>query len=217
MRLSSIVQLLTLAIISNAVAVPISGDKLLERRQRSPKSGKGSSPKSSAPTSSSSSLEGSAPAGGTTANDALTQITTQLGDMNQKIQAFTGDPITAVPILDSAATVLATIKRSEEKVQGAQVLGLIETIAILIPLTSLNSAVGTVTEGLVKKKPQFDEASLTAVVSDQLELFNVEAKKLIDIVVAKLPAYLPTVIAAIFYQPILDKLGTAVTAFKPIS
>jgi hypothetical protein len=155
--------------------------------------------------------------GGTTANDALTQITTQLGDMNQKIQGFTGDPITAVPILDSASTVLATIKRSEGKIQGAQVLGLIETIGILIPLTSLNSAVGTVTEGLVKKKSQFDEAALTAVVSDQLELFHVEAKKLIDIVVAKLPAYLPTVIAAIFYQPILDKLGTAVTAFKPTS
>jgi hypothetical protein len=49
---------------------------------------------------------------------------------------------------------------------------------------------------------------------EQLELFNTESKKLVDAVVAKLPAIIPTAIASIFSQPILDKLQEGLTKFK---
>jgi hypothetical protein len=63
---------------------------------------------------------------------------------------------------------------------------------------TLNSTVGAVTQALIAKKPKFDEADLTFVVSDQLDLLNIESKKMINIV-AKPPAYLSGTAAEPFY------------------
>jgi hypothetical protein len=144
----------------------------------------------------------------------MNTITKQLGEMKKSIAAFTGDTITAVPLLDSASAILATIKSGSDAVSAGGPLGLLEVIAILIPLTSLNSAVGQVTQALVAKKPQFDEAGLKFIVFDQLDGFNTEAKKLVDAILGKMPAYLPKGLTGPFAQPIVDKLQQAVDAFK---
>jgi hypothetical protein len=161
---------------------------------------------------------GDGPAGGSgaksPANGVMNTITRQLGDMKKSIASFTGDTITAVPLLDSASAILATIKGGSESVSAGGPLGLLEVVAILGPLASLNSAVGQVTQALLAKKPQFDQAGLTFIVFDQLDGFNVEAKKLVDAILGKMPAYLPKGLTGPFAQPIVDKLQQAVDAFK---
>jgi hypothetical protein len=158
------------------------------------------------------------PAGGSAAKSpamgVMNQITRQLGDMKKSIAAFTGETITAVPLLDSASAILATIKSGTDGVMAGGPLGLLEVVAILGPLASLNSAVGQVTQALLAKKPQFDEAGLTFIVFDQLEGFNIEAKKLVDAILGKMPAYLPKGLTGPFAQPIVDKLQQAVDSFK---
>jgi hypothetical protein len=159
--------------------------------------------------------DGAPPAGGKSpASDIMNNITKQLGDMKKSIAGFTGATITAVPLLDSASAILSTIKSGSDAVSAGGALGLLEVVAILGPLMSLNTAVGQVTQALLAKKRMFDEAGLTFIVFDQLDGFNVEAKKLVDVILGKMPAYLPKGLTGPFAQPIVDKLQQAVDAFK---
>jgi hypothetical protein len=137
-----------------------------------------------------------------------------LGQLQADINRFNGEPTDAVPILNTATSILDVIKDGTGKVSGAQSLGLFETIGILGPLGSLYSSVGGVIDSLMGKKKIFEENSLSLVLIEQLELFNTESKKLVDAVTAKLPAIIPTAIASIFSQPILDKLSEGLTKFK---
>jgi len=149
-----------------------------------------------------------------TVSGVLSAITTDLGKLTAAVGKFNGQPIDAVPILDQAKVVLDDITSGSQKVQTTEVLGLIDTIGILIPLFSLDSAVGTTINALIQKKPQFKEAFVDYVVSDQLGLFNTAANQLVKDIVAKLPAYLPTFIAQIFYQGILTNLEKGVKEFS---
>jgi hypothetical protein len=185
MRLYSFVQLLSLAVAAIAVAVPINDNKIVQNAQ--------------------------VPAA---AVEALNQLTTQLNKMRENIAKFDGDPLTAIPILDSSTAIINTMKSSEEKIQNATALGISETYRLLAPLVSLNTAVGSVTKALIAKKAKLDEIDVGAVLSDQLDLLKIESKKMIDIVVTKLPAYMRGAIAAPFYQPILDKVTSTAAAFK---
>jgi hypothetical protein len=185
MRLYSFVQLLSLAVAAIAVAVPINDNKIVQNAQ--------------------------VPAA---AVEALNQLTTQLNKMRENIAKFDGDPLTAIPILDSSTAIINTMKSSEEKIQNATALGISETYRLLAPLVSLNTAVGSVTKALMAKKAKLDEIDVGVVLSDQLDLLKIESKKMIDIVVTKLPAYMRGAIAAPFYQPILDKVTSTAAAFK---
>jgi hypothetical protein len=185
MRLYSFVQLLSLAVAAIAVAVPINDNKIVQNAQ--------------------------VPAA---AVEALNQLTTQLNKMRENIAKFDGDPLTAIPILDSSTAIINTMKSSEEKIQNATALGISETYRLLAPLVSLNTAVGSFTKALMAKKAKLDEIDVGVVLSDQLDLLKIESKKMIDIVVTKLPAYMRGAIAAPFYQPILDKVTSTAAAFK---
>lgn len=149
-----------------------------------------------------------------TASDALNSIASQLGAMTIKVDAFSGDQESATVVLDSATAVLNAMKNGEEKVEKGGGLGITETVVIIVPLLQITNAVGKVMESLTKKKPEFDKIGLTFVIGDELELFNIETKKLINIVIAKLPSYVPAIAAQPFYQPILDRLSETTTAFK---
>ena len=148
-----------------------------------------------------------------TVSGVLTAISNDLGKLSTAVGKFNGQPIDAVPILDQAKVVLDDITEGSKKISSTEVLGLIDTIGILIPLFSLDSAVSTTINALIQKKPQFAEAFVDFVVSDQLVLFNGAANQLVKEVVAKLPAYLPTFIAQVFYQGILTNLDKGVQGF----
>jgi hypothetical protein len=206
----------------NPLSSLLGGGKNAKGGKGAPKSGKGGkgwgkgAKGGAAPVDGEPSLdEPAAPAGAKSpAATVMNTITRQLGDMKKSINGFTGETITAVPLLDSASAILATIKSGTQAVNAGGALGLVEVIAILVPLSSLNSAVGQVTQGLQAKKGQFDQAGLTFIVFDQLDGFNVEAKKLVDAILGKMPAYLPKGLTGPFAQPIVDKLQQAVDSFK---
>jgi len=150
------------------------------------------------------------------ANEVLNKITAQLQDMDKAIQAFSwsgsgDDAVAASKILDFATDVLKTMKDGVKQIQAAPQLGLGETIGILGPLGSLTQATNQVTVGLKGKKKDFEGASLSAVVADQLVVFNQEAKVMVDATLDKLP--LPTALTGMFAQPILTSLADALTAF----
>jgi hydrophobic surface binding protein A len=71
------------------------------------------------------------------------------------VNKFNGEPTDALPVLNTATSILNTIKDGTVKVAAAQSLGLFETIGILGPLGSLSSAVGTTIDGLLAKKKDF--------------------------------------------------------------
>jgi hypothetical protein len=83
-------------------------------------------------------------------------------------------------------------------------------------LTGLNTAVIGVTKELIRKKPDFEAIAdevLIAVVYDQLLTFHAESKKLVDVIVGRLPSCLPSTIAQPFSQPIVDKLEEALKVY----
>jgi hypothetical protein len=185
MRLLRIAQIVFLSEAILAATIPIKNDVLIQKRQLQ-----------------------------STANDALSDIASQLGLMTKKVDAFVGDEESATKLLDSATAVLNAMKNGEEKVGKGEDLGIGETVVILVPLFQITDAVNKVMESLTKKRPEFDKIGLTFVIGDELELFNIETKKLIGVVVAKLPAFLPAVAAQPFYQTILDRLSETAAAFK---
>jgi hypothetical protein len=152
------------------------------------------------------------------ANEVIAKLTKQLNDMASSVSWFyPGWDISrtarnALPILDQAAVVLKTMQDGARQVWGSESLGLTDAIAILSPLTTLKNAVTAVTDGLMKKMDYFD-LYLTPVVVQQLQTFNVEAQRLVKVIVARLPSYVPGGIAVPFSQPILNALQTTLDAY----
>jgi Hydrophobic surface binding protein A len=172
------------------------------------------------------------------ANAVLADITTQLEIMTKAITAFQvsakeydadqtlddakrseAKSLKAVGILDGSSAVLAIMKEGIDKVSSAGDLTFVDTISILGPLTILNNAVGKVATALTKKATvsAFKSASLISIVKDQLEIFDVESKKLVDTIVGKLPKNLPSTIAQPFSQPITDKLSAVLKEYQNMS
>jgi hypothetical protein len=153
------------------------------------------------------------------ANSVIAKLTKQLGEMASAVNWFyPGWDISktarnALPILDQAAVVLNTMKDGSRQVWSSESLGLTDAIAILGPLTTLKNAVTSVTDGLMNKMSYFD-LYLTPVVVEQLQTFNVEANRLVKVIVSRLPAYVPGGIAVPFSQPILNALKTTLDAYE---
>jgi len=148
-----------------------------------------------------------------TVNGILTNITLAVTKLTGEVEKFDGQPINAVPILDEAQAIALILEDGSAKAKATTVLGLNDTIAILPGLGGLESAVTTAITALEGKKPQFETVGVTFVVADQLIALNGGANQLVKDIVAKLPAYLPTAIAQIFYQGILTTLDKAVKSF----
>jgi hypothetical protein len=144
----------------------------------------------------------------------LDVITGHLGEMAKAIGKFNGDPLDAIPILDASNAILKSMKDGATTITDGKTMGITDTIAILAPLTSLNSAVGDVTKGLIRKKAQFEKADLLDIVLDQLETFTVVSNDLVKTITSRLPAMLPKTVAEPFSQPILDKLNEVIKVFK---
>jgi hypothetical protein len=149
----------------------------------------------------------------TSSVDLFSKLGVQLEDLAKKIPLYNGDLSTAVAIVDSAGLVLNIMKSAEETTETGPTLGLPEALTLILPLYQISTAISTVTGELIGKKGEF-EPEFSTVVADHLTLFNQETKRLISIVTAKLPKYLPIALATPFYQPILDKLAEAEKAFQ---
>jgi hypothetical protein len=145
----------------------------------------------------------------------LDDVIKNLNDLTAKAKGWKGEAIDAVPILDSSAALLKSLQTGYTKCNQTGPIGLTDAISILMPVNSLNNAVDAVVNALIEKKPQFDKAFLTIVVSDQLIMQKAAAIKVIDAVIAKLPAYVPGVVGTTLVGPVLTKLEKAITAFKP--
>jgi hypothetical protein len=72
-----------------------------------------------------------------------------------------------------------------------------------------------VVAALINKRSEFEKAFLAFMVSDQLIQQKAAAQKLVDAIVAKLPAYVPGVIGTTLAGPILANLDKAVLAYSP--
>jgi hypothetical protein len=122
-----------------------------------------------------------------------------------------------VPILDISQDILKVLKSGGPKIMNSTAMGLVDTIAILIPVYNLNTAVNSTVTALIAKKPDFDKAYVSIVIQDQLDQYKTHAKSVVDAVVAKLPDYIPGMIGTFLASPILSNLDSAVAAYKPAS
>jgi hypothetical protein len=145
----------------------------------------------------------------------LDEVIKNLNDLTSKAKTWKGEAIDAVPILDSSAVLLKSLQKGYTTCSNTTAIGLTDAISILMPVNTLNNAVDAVVNALIDKKPLFDKAFLTIVVSDQLIMQKEAAVKVIDAVIAKLPAYVPGVVGTTLVGPVLTKLDKAITAFKP--
>jgi hypothetical protein len=151
----------------------------------------------------------------TTVAEVLNKVSGYINDLTKKTKAFDGDAINAVPILDGSSAIQGAIKNGSAQIMSFEPMGLIDTIAILGTVYTLNTAVDNLVTALIEKRGLFDKAFVTIVVKDQLDSQLAGAKALVDAVIARLPAYIPGIIGTTVASPIISKLEKAVAAFEP--
>jgi hypothetical protein len=149
-----------------------------------------------------------------TIQGGLNKVESKIDELTALAKTFEGDAVKAVPILESAAVILQTLKEVTTSISSTDALGLIDSITILGTVYTLNTAVDNLVNALIDKKPMFDKAFLTIIVLDELTKDTAAAKLLIDAIVAKLPAYIPGAIGTVVASPIIAKLDNAVATFS---
>lgn len=127
----------------------------------------------------------------------LDAITAELAKMNKTLEAFNGDPITAVPVLDAAAATLKVLETGWGTINATEELNLITAALVLVPVGFLYKAVDGVTAQLSQKKALFEKADVGFVVKDELEKFKKVAGDVITVTLKKIPWWL-----GIISQPI---------------
>jgi hypothetical protein len=142
-------------------------------------------------------------------------VSNSLNELTKAIKKFDGEAINAVPVLDVSQAIIKKLKDGPTEIMAGTTMGLVDAISILLPVYTLYTAADNAVKSLIEKKPLFDKAYVTIVVADQLEQYKETAQKLVDAIVAKLPAYLPGVIGTTIAGPILTIIDNAVAAYKP--
>jgi hypothetical protein len=130
------------------------------------------------------------------------------------VDGFSGNVADAGPILEASAALESTIQNGTSTVQNSLSLTLEGVLFILPSVLALNSAVEGVSQALVSKKSVFDSAGLSPVVLEQLQEQQGAAQSLVNVLITKLPAYLPTGLGEILSSPALAALSYAISVYS---
>jgi len=144
----------------------------------------------------------------------MVKIGGQLDKMKSQVTGWDGDAEKAVDILSASTAVMETLKAGIQTIQTTDAMGLTDALNMIPATNTLNTAVDGLITALISSKPKFDAAFLSTVVFDQLELQKVASAKMVDVIVAKLPAYVPGAIGTAMSAGILASLDKGVAAFK---
>jgi hypothetical protein len=127
---------------------------------------------------------------------------------------FKGDINDAPAILEASSALQTAIQDGTATVQNSLSLSLSGVLVILPSVVSLNTAVEGVSYTIVNKKSVIDKAELTAVVLDQLKAQQAAAQSLVNVLITKLPPYLPTGLGEILSAPSLKALAAAIFVYS---
>jgi hypothetical protein len=120
--------------------------------------------------------------------DSLKNISQSVQAMTTGVQFFDGDAAKGAAILGQAEAILVIMSSSATAVSNITALGLVEAVQILQPANALVSDVQKVIDALISKKPEFDKANLSSVVTSTLQKIKPGAEAVIKAVTGKLPA-----------------------------
>jgi hypothetical protein len=149
-----------------------------------------------------------------TIRQVIDNVISGLSQLTWSVRAFDGNVSNSIPILDASSSLLNSIQVGTVLVRNADVLSLIQTLEALPATFGLNDAVKGAVDALIAKKPVFDSSGLTAVVLQQLQGQQAASQSLVDVLLNKLPRYLPSSIGETLSNPILKELSTAVQVFS---
>jgi hypothetical protein len=149
-----------------------------------------------------------------TIKDVLKDVVTRTDSLTAAVRQFSGKVEDAAPILDASSGLQSSIKNGTAIIQNADTLSLTEVLVILPNVLSLNTAVEGVSTALIRKKPSFDAAGLSPIVLQQLQDQQSAAQSLVNVLITKLPPYLPTGLGEILSKPSLEALADAIAVFK---
>jgi len=134
--------------------------------------------------------------------------------LTKAVDSFSGDVLESPAILEASTTLLSTIQNGTSSVQNSLSLTLAGVLVILPSVLDLNTAVEGVAHALISKKSLFDSSGLTPVVLDQLQEQQGAAQSLVNVLITKLPPYLPTGLGEILSSPSLQALSVAIAIFS---
>jgi hypothetical protein len=134
--------------------------------------------------------------------------------LTKAVNGFSGDILESGPILDASTALQGTIQNGTAVVQNSLSLTLAGVLVILPSVVNLNSAVEGVAAALVSKKSLFDSSGLSPVVLEQLQEQQSAAQSLVNVLITKLPPYLPTGLGEILSAPSLQALSYAIAVFS---
>jgi hypothetical protein len=134
--------------------------------------------------------------------------------LTKAVENFSGNVLDAPAILEASTALEGTIQNGTATVQNSLPLTLDGVLVILPSVLSLNSAVEGVSQALVSKKSSFDSAGLSSLVLQQLQQQQGAAQSLVNVLITKLPPYLPTGLGEILSSPSLQALSYAIAVYS---
>jgi hypothetical protein len=146
--------------------------------------------------------------------DVIDSVVDSTNALTTAVENFNGDISESPAILEASSSLQSTIQNGTAAVQDSLSLTLAGVLVILPSVLSLNSAVEGVSNALVSKKSQFDSAGLSPVVLQQLQEQQGAAQSLVNVLITKLPPYLPTGLGEILSSPSLQALSYAISVYN---
>jgi len=152
-----------------------------------------------------------------TIEDVINEVVASTNSLTAAVQAFNGSLDLAPPIVTASTALLNTISTGTTTISDAQSLDLLGVLGILPSVIALNTAVEGASGALVEKKPDFDSLGLSSIVLGQLQSQQTAAQGLVNTLLTKLPAYLPSALGEILSSPSLEALAYAISVYTPSS
>jgi hypothetical protein len=134
--------------------------------------------------------------------------------LTSAVEGFSGNIADSPAILEASSTLQSAIQNGTTIVQNSLTLTLAGVLVILPSVLNLNTAVESVSQALVSKKSVFDSAGLSPIVLQQLQEQQGAAQSLVNVLITKLPPYLPTGLGEILSSPSLQALSYAITVYS---
>jgi len=151
---------------------------------------------------------------GVEVKDVIDGVVDKTNALTTAVESFTGDLSAAPALLEASSGLQTTIENGTATVQNTHSLSLAGVLVILPSVLSLNSAVEGVSRALVSKKSLADSSGLTPVVLQQLQAQQSAAQSLVNVLITKLPPYLPTGLGEILSAPSLQALAYAIKVYS---
>jgi len=146
--------------------------------------------------------------------DVIDGVVDSTNALTTAVENFSGDIADSPAILEASTSLQSTIQNGTVTVQNTLSLTLAGVLVILPSVLSLNSAVEGVSDALISKKSLFDPAGLSPVVLQQLQEQQGAAQSLVNVLITKLPPYLPTGLGEILSAPSLQALSYAISVYS---